>query len=69
MKPICYDGSSLQNHTTAKKDKQSKVDSFQDPTKDRKKVKTMSFDTDTAEVMARAMIFNQPDNNHSSHPS
>ena len=68
LKPICYDGSSFQNCTTAKKDEQPKVDSFQDP-KDGKKVKTMSFQTDTADVMARAMIFDQPDNNHSSHPS
>ena len=43
LKPICYDGSSFQNHTTAEKDKKPKVDSFQDPKKDRKKVKTMSF--------------------------
>ena len=69
LKPICYDGSSFQNCTTAKKDKKPKVDSFQDPKKDGKKVKTVSFQTDTADIMARAMIFDQPNNNHPSHPS
>ena len=43
LKPICYDSSSFQNHTTAKKDEKPKVDSFQDPKKVGKKVKTMSF--------------------------
>ena len=69
LKPICYDGSSFQNHTTGKKDRKPKVDSFQDPKKVGKKVKTVSFQTDTADVMARAMIFDQQNNNHSSHTS
>ena len=69
LKPICYDSISFQNCTTARKDEKSKVDSFPDPKKDRKKVKTMSFQTDTADVMARAMIFGQKNNNHPSHPS
>ena len=68
LKPIFYDGSSSQNCTTAKKDEQPKADSFQDP-KARKKVKTMSFQTDTADVTARAMIFDEPNNNHPSHLS
>ena len=68
LKPICYDGSSFQNHTTAEKDEKPKVDSFQDPKKDGKKVKTMSFQTDTADVMARAMIFDKQ-SDHPSHPS
>ena len=51
MKPICYDGSSFQNCTTGEKDEKPRVDSFQDPKKDRKKVKTMLFQTDTTDIM------------------
>ena len=63
LKPICYNRSSFQAHTTAKEDKQPKKHSFQDP----KNVKTMSFQADTAEFMARAIIFDELDK-HSSHP-
>ena len=63
LKPICYDGLTFQACTTTKEDKQPKKHSFQDP----KRVKTVSFQTDTADVMARAVIFDEPDK-HSSHP-
>ena len=68
LKPICYDSSSFQNCTTAEKDEKPKVDSFQDPKKDKKKVKTVSF-SDTTDIMARAMIFDVQNDNHPSHPS
>ena len=51
LKPICYDGSTYQGRTTAKEDKQPKRDSFQDL---KPKVKTVFFQMDTADVMARA---------------
>ena len=69
LKPICYDSISFQNHGTGKKDEKCKVDSFQDPKKDGEKVKTMSFQTDTADITARAMILDQKSNNHPSHTS
>ena len=50
---------------TAKEDKQPDRDPFQDPKL--KKGKTVSFKTDTADGMARAMIFDELDN-HPSHP-
>ena len=65
LKPICYDGTTYQGRTTANEDKQPKRDSFQDPKPT--KVKTMSFQMDTADVMARAMIFDEQDK-HPSHP-
>ena len=67
LKHICYDGSSFQKHTTAKKDEKPKVDSFQDPKKDGKKVKIMLFRQTQQMFMARAMIFDQQSNNHPSH--
>ena len=65
LKPICYN-TTLQSRTTATKDKQPKLDSFQDP-RPPKKVKTVFLQTDTADIMARAMIFNELDK-YSSHP-
>ena len=46
----------------------AQIDSFRDPNKDRKKVKTVSFQTNTVDFMARAMIFDQQSDNHPSHP-
>ena len=51
LKPICYDGSSFQNHATAKKDKKPKVDSFQDPKKVGKKVKSMCHFRQTQQTL------------------
>ena len=67
LKPICYDGTTFQTRTTAKQDKQPKRHSFQDPKL--KKVKTVSFQMDTADVMARAMIFDELDKHPSHSPS
>ena len=64
LKLICYDCTTYQTCTTAKEDKQPERHSFQDP---KPKVKTRSFQTDTTDVMARAMIFDEPDK-HPSHP-
>ena len=64
LKPIFYDSTTYQACTKAKEDKQPKRDSFQEP---KPKVKIVSFQMDTADVMARAMIFDEPDN-HPSHP-
>ena len=49
----------------SKRGQEAQRDSFQDPKP--KKVKTVFFQTDTADVMARAMIFDELDN-HPSHP-
>ena len=65
LKLICYDGSTFQAHTTAKQEKKPKFDSFPDPKLPEKK-KTMLFQTDTADVMARAIIFDKQDE-HPSH--
>ena len=41
LKPICYDGTSFQDHPVKKEEKQPEINSFQDPKPT--KVKTMSF--------------------------
>ena len=66
LNPICYNGTTYQNRTTAKEDKQPKRHLFQDPKPI--KVKTVSFLPDTTYIMARAIIFDEPDN-HPSHPT
>ena len=68
LKPICYDGSTFQARTTADKDKKPKSDSFQDP-KPLKKMKTVSFQTDTTDVMARAITLDKQDEHPVHSPS
>ena len=59
LKPICYDGSSFQDHLVKKEMKQPINNSFQDhqPTK----AKSMSFEEDTSYMDTRSMLFDEPD--------
>ena len=59
LKPICYDGSSFQDHLVKKEEKQPKDNSFQDhqPTK----VKSVSFNEDPTYMDTRSMLFDEPD--------
>ena len=54
LKPICYDGSSFQDHSVKKVKKQPKNNSFQDhqPTK----AKSVSFQKDTSYMDIRSVI-------------
>ena len=65
LKPICFNGMSFQDHPVKKEGKKPEVNSFQasKPTK----VKTMSFQTDTSNMDARSMIFDETGTHHT-HP-
>ena len=67
LKPICYDGTSFQDHSVKQEKKQPKTNSFQDhqPTK----VKCVSFQTDTSYMDIRSMLFDEPDLPQTPHPS
>ena len=66
LKPICYNGTSFQDHPAKKEEKKPEINSFQDPKPI--KVKTVSFPTDTSYMDARSMFYDEP-NTHRTHPS
>ena len=59
LKPLCYNGTSFQDHSVKKKEKQPKLNSFQDrqPTK----VKSVSFQQNNQYMDTRSMLFDEPD--------
>ena len=59
LKPICHDGSSLQDHPVKKEKKQPKNNSFQDH--QLSKVKSVSFKKDMSYMDTRSMLFDEPD--------
>ena len=67
LKPICYDGTSFQDHPVKKEEKQPEINSFQDPKPT--KVKNMSFQMDTSYMDARSMLFDEPDTHQTPPPS
>ena len=65
-KPICYDGTSFQDHPVKKEGKKPEIKSFQDPKPT--KVKTVSFQMDTSHMDGRSMFFYET-NTHQTPPS
>ena len=64
LKPICYDGSSFQDHPVKKGKKQPKDNSFQDHQPS--KAKSMSFQRETSYMDTRSMLFDEPDTHQTS---
>ena len=58
LKPICYDGTSFQDHPVKKEEMQPKINPFQDP--EPTKVKNVSFQMDSSYMDARSMLFDEP---------
>ena len=62
LKPICYDGTSFQDHAAKKEETKPEIDSFREPKPT--KVKTVSFKMDTSYVDDRSMFFDEVDTYH-----
>ena len=59
LKPICYNGSSFQDHSVKKEKKQPKNNSFQDHQPS--KAKSVSFENGASYMDTRSILFDEPD--------